>query len=39
MTESRDTGAYLPMLPVVSEGRELFSLGEGWTPLIKGQLG
>ena len=26
---------YLPMLPVVAEGRELYSLGEGWTPLIE----
>ena len=26
---------YLAMLPVVGEGRELYSLGEGWTPLIE----
>ncbi|MCY4117660.1 MAG: threonine synthase [Caldilineaceae bacterium] len=26
---------YLPMLPVVAPGRELHSLGEGWTPLIE----
>ena len=26
---------YLPMLPVVAPGRELQSLGEGWTPLIE----
>ena len=30
---------YLAMLPVVAEGRELYSLGEGWTPLIKDSWG
>ena len=41
LIDGREPGhwRYLAMLPVVAEGRELYSLGEGWTPLIKDSWG